>query len=913
MLETLVGFCLRRPWLVVAVTLLLTFGGAYETVERFAIDTDTNHLFASNIRWRRNETELYKQFPQLDNLILAVIDGTTPQIADDAAKRLSLALAGKPLIARSWRPEDSEFFKTNGILFLDVDEIRRTTASLVAQREFLLPLAEDPTLRGLTSTLMSNMQQVAGSKRGMAMFTAGLDELTQTLGRVLAGQPGKVSWEKMLASSSTVSSSTKTEPSDLRRIVLIKPVIDFSELQPGEEAIALVRKTAADLGLTEANGVKLRLTGQVPLADDEFATISENMGLNLSVTLAIVALILFAALRSPKLILAVLMTLLAGLALTAGLGIWLIGRFNMISVAFAALFIGLGVDFSIQFTTRYREDRHNLSDSRDNIDVALRAAARNIGGSLTLAAVSLLAGFFCFLPTDFRGVSELGLIAGFGMMIAYVATLTFLPALIKLLNPAPEHLPIETASLAAIDEWIARHRAVVIVGSLAVTAAGAPALMHLKFDSNPMNLRGQKVESVATFLDLAKNPQTAPNTIEVLASSYDGARAVADRIAKLPEVDHLVMVDTLVPKDQDDKLGPIENAAFQLRGVFTPKVKPPPTDYETVHALETAAEAMRGGGAEAKAREAAARQAAAQERRARGRGGRRRASPDQAGPDGARAEGAMAQEIPESVTRFATALDRVAKADPETRERAQHAVFDDFNRLLKDLRLALEARRVTPDTIPEQIARDWISPSGKYRIEVFPKGDSNDRQTMSAFADALRVIAPDASGPPIVVAEAGKTVVNAFIQAGAYSFAAIFLILVVALRNPKHVALTLGPLVLAGILSLESADALGMSLNFANIIALPLMFAVGVAFHIYYVVAWRKGIVDMLASSLTRAIFFSALTTGTAFGSLIFSSHPGTASMGELLAISLFFTLLAAFIVVPAFLGPPPKHAHEDD
>jgi uncharacterized protein len=135
----------------------------------------------------------------------------------------------------------------------------------------------------------------------------------------------------------------------------------------------------------------------------------------------------------------------------------------------------------------------------------------------------------------------------------------------------------------------------------------------------------------------------------------------------------------------------------------------------------------------------------------------------------------------------------------------------------------------------------------------------------------------------------------------------------VALRHPWDVAMTLGPLVLATLMTLEFMYIIDMPLNFANIIALPLMLAVGVAFHIYYVIAWRAGVVEMLASSLTKAIFFSAMATGTAFGSLMLSSHPGTASMGKLLALSLFFTLLAAFIIVPAFLGPPPVQAREAD
>jgi hopanoid biosynthesis associated RND transporter like protein HpnN len=899
MLEKLVGYCLRWPWFVVALTLALTGGGAYLTSERFAIDTDTNHLFASTIPWRHNEAELYRQFPQLDDLIVAVIDGKTPQAAEDAAKRLSASLAGKPLISRSWRPEDSDFFKQNGILFLSADEIKRATATVIAQKEILLPLAEDPTLRGLVDALLGNLRDVGQSKRGTAMVAAGLDEIDGALAKVLAHEPARVSWEKMLSVGAPQAEKPTVDPNadETRRIVLIKPIIDYSALQPGADAIALVRQAAAELGVDAAHDLKLRLTGQVPLADDEFSTISENMGLNLTLTLVVVTLILFAALRSPKLILAVLATLLAGLALTAGAGILLIGRFNMISVAFAALFIGLGVDFGIQFATRYREERHRLNGGDDDIGAALRNAARNIGFSLTLAAVSLLAGFFCFLPTDFRGVSELGLIAGVGMIIAYAATLTFLPAAIKLLRPAPETRPIEVGSLAAIDRWIVGHRTVVILNALLIAVAGAPFLQHLIFDSNPMNLRSQKVESVAAFLDLSKNPQTAPNTIEILAPSLDKARELAQQIGALPEVDHVLTVDALLPKDQSDKLPAIENAAFQLRNVFAPKVKPAPSDAETVAALQTAARSLRG------VREAPA----PDPRQMRARAGRRAAA------QAAQAQTEAAAQKPiEQVTRFADLLEALSKADPQTREAARVAVFADFERLVGEMRQAFGAKAVTPETLPENLERDWISAEGKYRVEVFPKGDGNDRHVMTAFAHAVRRLAPDASGPPIVVAEAGATVVEAFEEAGFYSFVAIFLILAVALRNPKDVALTLGPLVLAGIVSLEATDALHLSLNFANIIALPLMFAVGVAFHIYYVIAWRRGVVDMLASSLTRAIFFSALTTGTAFGSLIFSSHPGTASMGALLAISLFFTLLAAFIVVPAFLGPPPTQAKQE-
>jgi len=857
MLERLVAFCLRWPWAVVAFTLALTAAGVQLTVDRFAIDTDTRNLFAPDIPWRKNETQLYKSFPQVDDIIVAVVDGDTPQKADDGARRLTEALQGKPLMQRVWRPDDHEFFRRNGLLFLDKPTLQRTVGTLIAQKDILQSLAEDPTLRGLDNALLFNQKLVGPSERGQAMFNAGLDEISGAFEAVLGGKEARVDWEKMLSGGKAEPTPAGSPAADTRRIVLIKPALDYAALQPGAEPIAIVRDAAKKLNLDKDHGVALRLTGQVPLGDEEFATVSENMALNTALTLAVVTVILFAALRSPKLILSVLLTLLAGLAVTSGLGIVLIGRFNMISVAFAALFIGLGVDFGIQFATRYREERHG----DDDLDRALLAATRGIGGSLTLAAVSLLAGFFCFLPTSFRGVSELGLIAGLGMIIAYVATLSFLPALVKLLRPRAEHLPMRTASLAAVDHWIAKNRGLVLLGTALVVLAGVPNLRHLVFDSNPMNLRDQKVESVATFLDLAKDPKTAPNKIEILAPSLDAAREIAKQVKVLPEVDHLTTIDDLLPADQDAKLPLVDMAVAQMGGVLDPKAKPAPSDAETVKSLTATSKAMRRAGG---------------------------------GPKAAPA-----------VTRFADNLDALAKAGPDTREKARAAVFSGFTALLADLRQALKAKRVTIDSLPADLHGDWIAPDGIARVEVTPKGDSNDREVMTRFAEAVQKIAPDASGAPVIVAEAGKTVTRAFLEAGLFSFAAIFLILVVALRRALDVALTLGPLVLAGIMSLQAADLVGMSLNFANIIALPLMFGVGVAFHIYYVIAWRKGVADMLASSLTRAIFFSALTTGTAFGSLFLSSHPGTASMGELLAISLFFTLLAAFVIVPAFLGPP--------
>jgi uncharacterized protein len=860
MLERIVAFCTRRPWLVIGLSLALTLLGLFVTITRFSINTDTARLISADVPWRQHEAALDSAFPQRTDLILAVVDGDTPERADEAADRLARALQAEQKLLKSVRrPDSGPFFDKNGLLFLPTEELAKTTEQLIAQQGFLGPLAADPSLRGLMQTLTLGAQGIRAGETTLNELAEPMEAFRGVFERVLAGEPARLSWQMLL-------SGGKGEPRELRRFVLIQPVLDYNALQPGGEAIDLVRRTAAELGLTPDRGVVLRLTGPVPLADEEFATVAENAGLNTTLTIAAIALVLFFALRSGRVIFAVLVTLFAGLIITAGLGLAIVGQLNLISVAFAALFLGLGVDLGIQFAVRYRAERYAEGD----LGSALVAAARGVGWSLTLAAVSLLAGFFSFLPTEFRGVSELGLIAGLGMVIAYALTLTLLPALIRVLRPPGEPQTIDTASLAAVDQWIARHRRGVIIGTVALVAAGLPFLLNLQFDSNPMNLRSPRVESVATFLDLAKSPDTSPSTVDVLAPSLAQADEMATKLEGLPEVARVVTLSTFLPENQDEKLALIRDAALLLDPVLNPTVLPPPTDAENVEALRAAASALRDV-----------------------------AGTDAAGPN-------------ETARRLAAVLERLAAASPAMRETAQIAVTVDLKRLLEQLRIAFQAEPVTRETLPRDIVADWITPDGRARIEVFPQGDANNNEVLSTFAAAVREVAPNATGAPITIIESGRTVVRAFIMAGLFATAAIFLILWVALRRVLDVALTLGPLVLATIMTLEAAYLVGLPLNFANIIALPLMLAVGVAFHIYYILAWRAGVADMLASSLTRAIFFSALTTGVAFGSLFFSSHPGTASMGALLALSLVFTLLAAFIVVPAFLGPPREKAHAE-
>ena len=854
MIERLVAFSVHRRWLVIAVIALLTAAGAAATAHLFRINTDVERLIEPSVGWRQDELSFEKAFPQRSNLLVAVIDGRTPEIAEEAATEFAKELSQRTdKVETVYRPDGGPFFDKNGLLLMSQEELEQTTQQLIEQQGLLGPLASDPSVRGIMRVLAQGAKGVKTGDAKLEDLEQPMSRIDRTIQKVLVGEPARMSWQELLAGG-------KSEVTDKRKFVMIQPKLDYNALEPGREATTLVREIAKERKFNTADGPSLRLTGPVAIADDEFATLSDDALLNNSIVVGAIVLFLFLALRSGQLVIAVMITTFAGLVVTAALGLLMVGELNPISVAFAALFVGLGIDFGIQFAVRYRADRYELPD----VGSALRAAARGVGWSLTLAAVSLIAGFFAFLPTKFRGVSELGLIAGAGMIVAFLFALTLLPALIAVFNPKGEKEAMVTTWLAGVDPWIIRNRKYVLVGVGLITLAGIPLLLKLPFDSNPMHLRSPEVESIATYLDLIKDPATSPNTIDVVAPSVDAIPELAGKLLRLDSVAKVIDIDTFVPRDQDEKLQTIRETAQLLAPALNPgKKQPPPSDADNVKAIKDASVAL------------------------------------QSIATGETPAAKTARSLSET-------LEKLSTAPVATREAASVALTTDLKSLLARLSGLLDPKKITLANLPPRLKAEWVAADGRTRIEVHPKGDSNSDEVLRAFAKEVQTVAPHATGAPVATTESSYTILGAFVQAGLTALALIFVILSVALRKPWDVAMTLGPLVLATLWTLMALYIVGMPLNFANIIALPLMLAVGVAFHIYYVIAWRAGVHDMLASSLTRAIFFSALTTGTAFGSLMLSSHPGTASMGKLLALSLFFTLVAAFFVVPAFLGPPP-------
>ena len=851
---TIIRFCTKYAYVTIAAAVLIAAAAGFYSWKHFSINTDVNTLISENLPWRQRELQFERSIPKRYDNILVVVDATTPELAALASSALANKLSDdKKLFPSVTQLGGTPFFAQNGLLFRSKEEVGAITRQLTAAAPLVRVPVVDPSLRGLS-------QMIALVLAGVREHELTLDDVKRpfttaaaALENVLAGRPATFSWHELM-------SGTPSTPSDLRRVIDVRPRLDFSVLEPGKEATDAIRAAAVSLDLASRFQARVRLTGPVPIENEEFATVKEGALVNVIVTLALVLLILWLALRSFRIILAVVVALFVGLSITAMVGLMLVGALNLISIAFAVLFIGLGVDFGIQFSVRYRQERFKTPDLR----TALCLAGARAGIPLTLAAAAVAAGFLSFLPTAYRGVSELGEIAGAGMIIAYLTSITVLPALLYVFHPAGEPEGLGFAWLAPVDDFLENHRVPIIVLTLGLAIAGLPLLYYLHFDFNPMNLRSPKVESMATYLELRRDPTVGASSINVLVPSTVAADQAAQRLKALPEVDRVMTMADFIPSDQPEKLAMIAEAASVLNPVLRAPPRPTPTDADNIEALKRGIDGLTKAAGE-----------------------------QQAGP------GADAS------LRLAAALSKLAAADQAVRKRAEDVFIVPIKSDLDDIRNLVLAKQISIDNLPPEVVDDWRSKDGNFRVEATPKGDPDDNENIRTFARAVLAVEPNAIGGPISILESGDTIVRAFIEAGAWALGSIAILLWLALRRFGDVLLTLVPLILAGVVTLEICVLIGLQLNFANIIALPLLLGIGVAFKIYYILSWRAGRTKLLQSSLTRAVIFSAATTATAFGSLWLSSHPGTSSMGKLLALSLCCTLAAAVLFQPALMGRP--------
>ena len=850
---------LNRPWLlIVSFVVASVFVGKY-TMDNLTVNTNTADMISTDLPFQQNRLKLEKAFPQDVDTVLLLVESNSPEQTSAVVKRISEALRQKKDVVKSvYVPDEGEFFDRNGMLYLGQKELENISKQLANAQPFIGKLSKDNSLHGLFEVL------------GLAIKNSGDDDMeldinpvfrkiSQALDAVREGKPFQLSWQQLMIDQHSGLGTTK-------RFIILTPILDFSELLPAEKSITAIQNAIAEAKSGEFANVQVNLTGEVILEYEEMDGITKSTTIAGIASFILVCVTLWIAYRSFKLMLATFISLGMGLVLSMGFATVSIGHLNLISIAFAVLFIGMGDAFSSHFCLRYRELIMRGESQRD----ALLDTLTSTGSALILCAFTAAIGLYAFIPTHYNGVSELGIIAGTSMFIALLTTFTVLPALMKIMpikRPRTRNNAIQKSSFL-LTNWPLLYARPIRWITFLLTLCAVGLLTRVSVDFNPINLRDQTTESVKTFKYLLQDEDTSPMTLSALATTEQEVMDKKSRFQKLPTVEKVTTLFDLIPEDQDAKLGIIEELSLLLGpqlGNFPPIAQ---------------------GGAKLESLEELQASILVQI---------------------SKAEGGNADllELSESLDNFLDYLDSLPEAARQPLlDKLQQVLLNGLPETMNKLKLSLEAEPITLDSLPPELKARWLSQDGLYRIQISPKRDLNVLENLRAFILEAQNVDPNVTDLPVTYLESMNEVVESFVQAFSIALVAITILLLVILRSVKDTLLVLLPLLLASVFTAAATVVLYVPFNFANIIALPLLFGLGVDSGIHMVHRLRyldSTEENLLGTSEAQGVFYGALTTIFSFSSLAFTSHQGTASMGILLSIGLLMTLICALIVLPAF------------
>lgn len=865
------GACrFARP--IVLISLVVTVWLSQYAIKHLHVDSDTGRVISEELPWRRAFLAYERAFPQMGDEIQVVIDGTTPEAAETAQTYLADRFRERADIYEDvYVPAGGPFMRRHALLFLEPNQLEELRDHVLSFREHLLYLEESPTLSGLVYILERAMNRAVRNDPPGALTASEVEPLLALVAEALVAQmervPHQVSWREVL------TGRVPTQD-DRRRFVTVKPRLDYTTSFPAERAMDHVRKARADLESIDRH-VRVHITGSEAIEHESSVSAVSSTRRAALVALLGVGIVLLIGLRSIRLFLASLVTLVAGLIGTAAFAAAAVGSLNLISITFAVLYVGLGIDYAVHFCLGYAEAR-----AESGHEDAVEKAATGVGKSLVLSALTTGVCFYAFIPSDFVGVAQLGLIAGTGMFISLLVTLTLLPALLTL---PILRLPQNASIIRRLGEppgpagrWLGdlvrrRARTILVVAALA-TVAGLVATPRIRFDHDPLNLSDPRSESMVTYHGLISDPNTVPMTVSTLASSANDAAEVAERLERLASVREAVTPEDLVPHEQAARLDIIA----EMRQTLGPA---PSRDEagagSNSNAVLTAVHDLR------EALRNYAREVDSDRRRALAR-----------------------------FTMLLRAWDRWFREwPPDTQSRLSEelaaSLLGTLPWNLQSLRDALEADSFEFEDLPASLRSRWIGRDGVRRVQVVPEGTLDETRALSSFVEEVRARAPDVTGIPVNSLETGRIAVRAFREAFSLAAVAISAVLLLSLRRPRRVALVLVPMVAAAALTFGGAVATEISINFANIIALPLLLGVGVdnCIHLVNRAGAHSGApTELLSTSTARAVFFSTVTTTVSFGNLALSSHRGLSSMGNLLTVGMVSLLLVTLIALPALL-----------
>ena len=847
---------------------ILTVGAAIYAALFLGINSDNVRLVSEDLPSRRNHEAFARIFPNLDNALMVVIDGKTPELAREGAGALLARLReDTENIEKAYLPGGGDFFENHGLLYRSPEDLDAFADQMARLQPLLAALESDPSLDRLTSLVEAGLDEARSDSQEALIapeeWAVILDSIGEATVAVYTEFPLALSWEELLLRGSAVEVSH-------RQVIVVHPILDFQSFLAGGRVLDRIRSQAEELDLNTERGITVRITGNPALNYEEMIGLAWDLGLGGVICFFFVIAILFRALRSFKLVMAAVVTLLTGLIWSAAYAAATVGHLTLVSASFAILFIGLGVDFGIHLGMAYADQLRSGKAHEE----ALRSAANQVGGSLLICTFTTAIGFFVFVPTDYLGVAELGLIAGGGMFIIFFLTLTLMPALLSRwlrVDPQAElskELHFRSTWWRVFDSY----PGAVIVVAAAAFIFSLTQIPSARFDVNVVEMRDPTTESVQTFNDLlSESGALSPWFVNSVAGDLESANRLADQMRSLDTVSHTLTLSNYVPEEQEEKLEILSDLGYLMDAPPLRSELAPEADLKKqVAALKQLRDYLSQPWLE------------------------------EEGSDLRQSVRLLRDEIN-------VFLDRL-EVDPDSDaalEKLDELLLSGLAGQIERLRTAVETSAVSLDDLPQDLVDRMVSSDGQVRIQIFPAEDLSNETAFVRFTDEVQNLDPNAAGVAMNLVGFGRATRSSFEQALLSAISIISLILLALWRRIGPVLLVMAPLLLSSVTTVAAMALLDIPFNFANVIVIPLMLGIGVDSGIHLVhraEALREEGGDLMDSTTARAVFYSALTTVISFGTLALSSHQGVASLGMVLSIGMVLTVFSNLVFLPALL-----------
>ncbi|MEO0881915.1 MAG: MMPL family transporter [Pseudomonadota bacterium] len=842
------SFAMRNPRRMIAALLVLAGIGTILAVTGLGVNSDTSQMVSSKLDYRQAQIDFETAFPEEETRIALVVRARSEDEADAFSARVADVLRERTdVVSDVFAASVDPFLVQNGLLFLDSDELDELLGNITAAGPILKRLGRTPTLDRLYLALADALESVDEDEPVPEALERAMDTVAHTIEKRLAGMPEPLSWQEIFH-------TPEDDDGIHQRVISISPVLDMSSLQPARPAVLAIDKAVADVVAEGTYDVTASITGNAVLRTEELASVTEGIGLSLTLSFVFIVVLLMIALRSAVLVFTSLVALIITILITAGFAALVFDALNLVSVAFTVLLVGLGIDFMIHLAMHVQEERMHGRTCR----AAIFKSNRLIGSALALCAPTSAIAFFAFAPTQFTGMTQLGVVSGFGVIVAFAVAVTLLPAVFALLPPnsgVRRRDGLENVIIPRLN-YSGPVRAIVAIATIATGLVALTLMPKVRFDADPMSLRDPGAPSVVAFDLLFEGEGNQPYNLSLLVDTQDEADAMIARLEELAVVKEVIGPADLVPKDQYEKLDLIDWASIGLSLVFADEGDIPES-------------AISG------ARE--------------------------------RLDGHLERLPGASVARLGKAmkdLDAGVASDPDIISAVESDIFLYWEMQYNRLSQQIYPSEVTYGDLPKSLSTRFLAADGRLRLQIEPAQDLREQGARVEFVDQVRNIAPNAAGSARSVLESGRVISEAMILACIVAWIAVAILLSAILRDALLVSVILFSLALSATLTSAAAVLLSLPFNFANIIAIPLLVGVGADSGIHLGIRARRGTsaAAVYETSTPRAVFFSAITTICSFGTLMLSAHRGVSSMGVLLTLAIGFTLICTILVQPWLL-----------